>query len=186
MMPVVRSALASNAARSAKRGTRAHQRSDHAGQLHKSACPRALAAQLSLERHPIQCRHPVSKPCAPVQIPKMPRVGKTRAQHTLVAGHDRRTAIRRFDVGGKREPGCRRAVGTVRVAKYRWFTRMLTCITSGGRSMKALSMRPSNGTEPFHQASHFLKQSPASSTTNTSFSAARRVIPCQTEVRPWR
>ena len=82
----------------------------------------------------------------------MPRIGEPRAQHALVAGDDRRAAVIRLDVRDEREARRQPRPSASRSAKYRWLTRMETCITSGGRSMNAGVDAAEQRHRPFDQA----------------------------------
>ena len=133
-------------------------------------------AEPGMKRDLIQLRHAVLQPCLAIQVPEMPCIRETGPQHALIAGDDRCAAILRLYVRDETKPWGRLRRPASRSAKYRWFTRIETCMTSAGKPMKPASMRPSSGTG--HSTSPATSSSrPGSSTTVSCFAEASASIP---------
>ncbi len=116
-----------------------------------------LRAELGVKGDGFQRFHPALQPHPPVEIIKMPRIRKPRAQHPFIAGDDRSTLIVRRDIGDESEMRRRRAV---RIAQ-----REIALIDAHrdladlGRKVHERSIdRPEEGDRPFDEAGHFLEQ----------------------------
>ena len=134
-----------------------HQRRNLARQHFDAAYPLTLAAELGVEGDVVQRRDTIRQPRLTIQIPEMPRIGKARPQHALIARDDRSATILRLDIGGKGEPGSGRPI---RIAQ-----REIALIDAhrdlhhlGGQIHIRIVDPAEQAHRPLHQPCHFIEQ----------------------------
>ena len=133
-MPVVRSAFANSAPRAAKPGSAPTNgdncRANASIRLTRAAWLPSFAWKVMPSRAATRSasfvRRSKSQKCRASEN----RARSTRSLPAMIAAPPSMASM----LAAKAKRGAA-APNTVRSAKYRWFTRMLTCITSGGRSM---------------------------------------------------